>query len=149
MTDANDKNKPMVGYNIIANRGDPKTATTLSGHHVEKKEDVIIPSPFDGTMISLKCADYHLEHFVYIDPLFQMKLPDDDRRQVWFAMCTCGSPAVIIGPGEASVHEDVSWLDRMTGKGINVNMLVCQFYMMTLLEHNHGWHMNQDKKEWR
>lgn len=141
--------KSIHNYNIIAHRGDPKVATTLSGHHVTKKERVIIPSPFDETMISLLIADYHDEHFVYIDPLFEKDLEKEDKRRVWFAMCTCGSPAGIISPSDANVHNDVSMFDRFMGKGINENLLVCQHYFQTLLMDGYGYHVGQDDRQWR
>lgn len=136
------KNEPTT-YNIITFRGDPTKATTLSGHQVEKKDRVIIPSPFDGTMITLRCADYHNEHFVYIDPLFEKELPKGEKKRYWFAMCTCGSPAVIISPSQAAVHEG-----HVIGED-KENMLVCQIYMQTLLENGFGYHIGQDKREWR
>jgi hypothetical protein len=147
MSDGNGKTQH--SFNIIKTRGDPDVATTLTGHHVTKKERVIIPSPFDGTMISLLVADYHDEHFVYIDPLFEKDLPENDERSYWFAMCTCGSPAGIIGPSDANIHEGVSLYDRLTGKGVGENLLVCQFYYGTLLANGYGWHANQDPKQWR
>jgi hypothetical protein len=135
------KNESTV-YNIIALRGDPTTATTLSGHKVEKKDRVIIPSPFDGQMITLKCADYHNEHFVYIDPMFEKELPKGEKKRYWFAMCTCGSPAVIISPSQASIHEG-----HVIGEDLE-NMLVCQMYMMNLMEYGFGFHMGQEKRMW-
>ncbi len=145
----NGDGKPTQTFNIIAHRGDPKIATTLSGHHVTKKERVVIPSPFDNTMISLLIADYHEEHFVYIDPLFEEDLEEGDRRRVWFAMCTCGAPAGIISPSDASIHNEISMVDRFMGKGVNENLLVCQHYFQTLLMNGYGYHVGQDDKQWR
>jgi hypothetical protein len=130
-------------YNIIAQRGDPTHATTVTGHPVEKKALVIIPSPFDGTMIALNCADYHMEHFVYIDPLFERDLPKNESRSFWFAMCTCGSPAAIIGGADVARHEGRPFL------GYEDNMLVCQHYYQTLIQNGYGWHLNQEGKQWR
>jgi hypothetical protein len=128
-------------FNIIRHRGDPQVATTASGHTVIKKDRVIIPSPLDGKMISLRCADYHMEHFVYIDPLFATKLPED-APGYWFAMCTCGSPAVIISPAEAALHDG----DKYDGS--QDNELVCQFYMNTLMAFGLGYHANQEGNRW-
>ena len=129
-------------YNIIKHRGDPHTATTLTGDIVHKQEIVIIPSPLDGTMISLDCADYHGEHFVYVDPLFAKTLPESEVRQIWFAMCTCGSPAVVLGPGDVAEHDD------QKKDGTQVNKLVCMIYHTNLLEHGHGFHMGQSPVKW-
>lgn len=135
--------RPKHVYNVIAQRGDPTHAVTLTGHRVEKKEIVIIPSPFDGSMITLKCADYHNEHFVYIDPLFDKELPKGENRSFWFAMCTCGSPAGIIGGGDVARHE------ARELAGPEENLLICQHYYQTLIENGFGWHVNQDARQWR
>lgn len=135
--------KDLHTFNIIKNRGDPNTAYTVTGHEVTKKDLVIIPSPFDGTMISLRCADYHEEHFVYIDPLFDKEIPEKDVRSYWFAMCTCGAPAGIIGGADVAKHDNLPPTTKIE------NMLVCQFYYQTLLLHGFGYHANQDQREWR
>ena len=147
--EANGKPEQAQTFNVIAHRGDPKIATTISGHHVTKKERVVMPSPFDGTMITLLMADYHEEHFLYIDPLFEKDLDEKDPRRVWFAMCTCGFPAGIISPADANIHNEVSLVDRFMGKGVNENLLVCQHYFETLRREGHGYHVGQDKTEWR
>ena len=141
-----------TSYNIIKTRGSPTEATTESGHHVSKEDFVIIPSPFDvSQMVTVQCADYHNEHFVYIDPLFFLELKPDDPRKFWFAMCTCGSKAVIVGGGDASQHEGHNWIMEIlerSGKNVE-NMLVCEHYLRKLKERGHGWHQGQDGTEWR
>ena len=137
-----------MSYNIIKSRGDPTSAITLTGHRVEKKAFVIMPNPMDSLgyaskPMALKCADYHNEHFVYIDPMFAVDLPKTETRQFWFAMCTCGSPAGMIGPGDVAIHEGHKW------DGTQGNMLVCQYYFQMLLMHGHGFHVGQDPTEWR
>lgn len=148
------QDKPPVSYNIIKNRGDPTTATTLTGHRVEKKDFVILPNPMDSAgyasqPMMLRCADYHNEHFVYIDPLFEVDLPKSEKRNFWFAMCTCGAPAGIISPSDANIHNDVSLVGRLTGKGTNESLLVCQHYYQMVLMHGHGFHVGQDPRPWR
>lgn len=123
-------------FNIIRQRGDPKKAVLQSGHTVEKLEHVFIKSP-ENAFISLRCADYHNEHFVYIDPLYNAD--GAVGKGHWFAMCTCGSPAVIVGPSGARSHE----------QGIRENMLVCMAYTTTLLEFGTGFHSGQDQRAWR
>lgn len=149
MSDGNGpKDRAPVSYNIIKSRGDPTTAITLTGHRVEKKPFVIMPNPMDSEgyaskPMALKCADYHNEHFVYIDPLFEKDLPKTEKRRYWFAMCTCGSPAGMIGPGDVAIHEGENW------DGTQENMLVCQAYFQNLLMYGHGFHVGQDPTEWR
>ncbi len=142
------QDKPPVSYNIIKNRGDPTTAITLTGHRVEKKDFVILPNPMDSAgyasqPMMLVCADYHNEHFVYIDPLFEVDLPKSEKRNFWFAMCTCGAPAGIIGPGDVAKHEGQEW------DGTQGSMLVCQYYYQMILMHGHGFHVGQDPRPWR
>ena len=149
MSDGNgSEDRTPISYNIIKSRGSPTEAVTLSGHRVEKKDFVIMPNPMDSEgygskPMALMCADYHNEHFVYIDPLFEKDLPKDDRRQIWFAMCTCGSPAGMIGPGDAARHNGQQY-DGSQGK-----LLVCQAYYQNLLMHGHGYHVGQDPRAWR
>ena len=149
MSDGNgSQGKLPVSYNIIKNRGDPTTAITLTGHKVEKKDFVILPNPMDSLgyespPVMLTCADYHNEHFVYIDPLFNVDLPKSEKRNFWFAMCTCGAPAGIIGPGDVAKHEGQKW------DGTQGNMLVCQHYYQMILMHGHGFHVGQDPRPWR
>jgi hypothetical protein len=82
------KKKIDYSFSVIKHRGDPKSATTLDGHRVEKVDKVYIPE----WKAWVRCADYHGEHFVYLDPEAYK-----GHKGRWFAMCTCGGPAVIIG----------------------------------------------------
>lgn len=137
-------------FNIVRQRASPTEIILRSGHKVTKEESVYfrIPNPDasgpgDWTMI--KCADYHGEHFVYLDPFYNIQ-PDkvDPNKQStgrghWFAMCTCGSPAVIISPSEA-VYED---------SNAENNLLVCYIYHKTLRENGFGTHADQvGRKRW-
>lgn len=82
-----------ISFSIIKRRGDPKTALTMDGIEVSKEDSVLIDDPYDTNTpqrkIEVICMDYHNEHFVYIDPV--------NKKGRWFAWCTCGSPAVVIG----------------------------------------------------
>lgn len=113
--------KPFEGFtfSIIKHRGDPKYATTLDGYRVQKHEKVYIPEWKAWVM----CADYHMEHFVYLDPMAYLK----NKLGRWFAMCTCGSPAVIVGK------------DVYTSSG---GMLVCYFHALN------GRHTTGDGRKW-
>jgi len=130
-------------FNIIANRNSPTEAVTLAGQRVEKQEFVFFKLPGEigklktGDWVSIKCADYHNEHFLYIDPSYLAEGKDGYGH--WFAMCTCGSPAVIIdvhGTKEHDVQEDR-------------NLLVCYHYMLMKTTYGHGWHVGQDKRRWQ
>jgi len=131
-------------FNIIHQRGSPNEATTLSGHKVKKEEFVFLKVPTDmgfykaGDWISVKCADYHGEHFVYVNPLYLMDGPK--AKDQWFALCTCGSPAVIINPREAGLTHETN---------VKGNMLVCHVYTSTLLQYGVGRHVTGGGREWR
>lgn len=130
-------------FNIIKFR-DPKQATLASGDVVHRADRVYFKVPEDAEMsgliggdwITLKCADYHTEHFLYINPLY---LRDRTKgKGCWFAMCTCGSPAVIVGPGDAAM-EDSSCPERL---------LVCYLYHLTLTQTGHGRHATTGERPW-
>lgn len=129
-------------FNIIKRRGSPSEAILESGHKVEKQEYVFLRVPTQigsfraGDWISLKTADYHGEHFIYIDPLY---LEDGQRGHGhWFAMCTCGSPAVIINPTDTGLHDSAETND----------LLVCYHYMLTRQTGGHGRHLTTGKRKW-
>jgi hypothetical protein len=103
-------------FAIIHHRGSPTKATTLDGHKVERLEEIFIPEW--GAFI--KCAPY-LEHFIYEDPESKIRIGR------WVHMCTCGSPAVIVG-------FDAYKRDASKGTG---SFLVCKLHADTGL-HNTG-----------
>jgi hypothetical protein len=76
-------------FNIIRHRGDPQTAETLSGHTVRRQEKVFVREAIETFQSNgvILCAPYD-DHFVYLDPV--------NEQGHWFAMCTCGSPAVVV-----------------------------------------------------
>lgn len=112
--------KSKIGFTIIHHRGDPTHATTVDGHKVEKREFIYVPE-----IGNVKAADYHGEHFVYADP---EALPPLNKKGRWFAMCTCGSPAVIVGK---EVYKSDSGL------------VVCYFHA------SFGRHTTGDGREWK
>ena len=136
--------------NIIRQRGSPTEVTLASGHTVEKQEYVyfLMPKedkrePDEWRMV--KCSDYHGEHFLYLDPLYLLAArPTDPNKSEtgrghWFAMCTCGSPAVIVGPEEAA-KEDSDCPEQL---------LVCIYYHNTLLDEGWGKHADQEgRRRW-
>jgi len=111
--------KKDITFSVIRHRGDPKSAVTLDGYTVAKQDKVWIPEWNSW----VRCADYHMEHFVYLDPTAHLT----NKRGRWFSMCTCGSPAVIVG-------EDVY--------GTDGGMLVCYFHAAF------GKHTTGDGRKW-
>jgi hypothetical protein len=119
-------------FNIIRHRGDPTTATLASGDIV-KKEPFLFFQDQDGIWRKVKCADYHGEHFIFLDPEW---LKGKIGR--WFAMCTCGSAAVMISPKDARGHESE----------IAEQLLVCYVYQDTLTNYGTGMHATKSRKWW-
>jgi hypothetical protein len=94
-----------------------------------ERQDFIPFTDADNRWRMIKAADYW-EHFVYINP--------DTRKGSWFAMCTCGSPAVIIGGAEAAEQETRP----------EMNLLACYIYTLTLTELGKARHANQGEQVW-
>jgi len=93
-------------FNIIKHRGDPTHAVTLSGHKVERQDKVWVPEAAQLNLPQwLTCAPYD-NHFIYLEP--------SRKKNMWFAMCTCGAPAVIIAPGVL-----VCYMHAGTGRHVN------------------------------
>ncbi len=97
-------------FSIIHHRGMQNSAVTLDGYKVERRDFVYIKN--HG---KVRCAPYD-NHFVYLDPK-PVRFGEPER---WFALCTCGSPAVIIGTkAYAHLGSPEGW------------MLVCHMHTMT------------------
>lgn len=138
-------------FNIIRQRASPTEVILQSGHKVEKEDRVYWRKPNEdasgpGEWSMVKCADYHGEHFVYIDPVYETTPShrhDPDYKPTgrghWFAMCTCGSPAVIVGPKDAALEDS----------GAVEQLLVCYVYHHTLDEYGFGSHADQaGRRRW-
>ena len=76
---------PKFSFSIIHHRGDLDNAETADGYKVHREE--ILYFPEHGYV---KCAPYS-NHFLYDDPMAKKK------RGRWTPMCSCGSPAGIVG----------------------------------------------------
>ena len=115
----NGKPSNKISFSTIKQYGDPHKAVTLDGYTVVRKEKVFIPDYNNY----IACAPYS-SHFVYLD---QSGIPGR-----WFAMCSCGSPAVITG--YSAYKQDVS-----SNEGA---MLVCLYHAQ------HGYHANEQGSQW-
>ena len=111
--------KNEISFSTIKQRGDPNKAVTLDGYTVTRKERIYIPEY--GNFIA--CAPYS-SHFVYLDP--------SNIAGRWFAMCSCGSPAVITG---YSAYKQ----DHSSNEGA---MLVCLYHAQ------YGHHTNEQGSQW-
>lgn len=81
--------KKDVGFSIIHHFGSPNEAYTLDNLKVERQEYLYAGITYG----MVRCAPYD-DHFIYNDP-YKVRPGIDAPR--WLAMCTCGSPAVIVG----------------------------------------------------
>ena|SRR3990167_3674084 len=131
-------------FNIVRQRGTPTEAILESGHKVEKQEYVYFRKPNEdasgpGDWTMIKCADYHGEHFVYLDPVYNLPARKVDPnkhstgRGRFFAACTCGSPAVIVGPIDAALEDS----------DCKEQLLVCFIYHRDLVAYGWGRHADQ------
>jgi len=111
--------KPL-SFSIVKQHGDPNEATTVDGHRVYREEKILIPE-LGGTV---RCAPYS-SHFVYLDPA--------NKEGRWFAMCTCGAPAVIVG-------YDAYKQDASSNEGA---LLVCLYHA------KNGFHQNEQGSSWK
>lgn len=130
-----------MSFNIIKRRGDPKSAITHSGHFVEKQEYVYLRDD-KGLYQNVRCADYHNEHFIYVDPQFNVERADGqpNTKRGWFAMCTCGSPAVLVGRGVGALGTDHFDYGEM--------LLVCMIHTQALLDSGIGRHQTSSGRQW-
>ena len=81
-------------FNIIRQRGEPNEVTTLWGWKAFRQKELFAPDPYN-TLVP--CLHYD-NHFIY-------EVPEKSEHQgVPAFMCTCGSAAVVIGPG-AYIHD--------------------------------------------
>ena len=76
---------PKFNFAIIKHRGDLNHAETVDGYKVHRKEKIYFKE--HGYV---KCAPYN-NHFLYDDPMANKIIGR------WTPMCSCGSPAAIIG----------------------------------------------------
>lgn len=101
-----EKNFKDFRFQIIKHYNDPDHAQLPTGEWVQREERVFIKE-LGGFVV---CAPYD-NHFVYLLP---------PRKDTWFAFCTCGSPAVLIG---SNSYAHLGSADGM--------MLVCHMHTMT------------------
>lgn len=84
----NSVNTPKYSFAVIKHRGQQNEAETLDGAKVYRKDRLILHSYEDEFPEGIQCASYD-NHFLYLDPSHKIGR--------WNPMCTCGSPAVIVG----------------------------------------------------
>jgi|SRR5581483_3790553 len=77
-------------FAVIKHRGTQNDAETLDGYKITRHERIILKSYISEFPNGILCASYD-NHFIYLDPM-AYKI-----RGRWSTMCTCGSPAVIVG----------------------------------------------------
>lgn len=73
-----------LSFSIVHHLNSPNEAVTLSGDVVHREEKIF----FLELKRFVMCAPYD-NHFVYANP--------SKKSGMWSPMCSCGSPAVIVG----------------------------------------------------
>lgn len=77
-------------FAVIKHRGTQNNAETLDGHQVKREDRLLLRTYANEFPSGILCAPYD-NHFIYLDPMaYKIK-------GRWSTMCTCGSPAVIVG----------------------------------------------------
>lgn len=110
---------PKFSFAIIKHRGDLNHAETADGHRVHRQKKVWIDATEGSRGRYVMCAPYD-EHFVFIDPMYKK------MRGRWFALCSCGSPAVLIGSNTYAHDASPSTEGTIMGE-----MLVCMIHAQT------------------
>jgi len=105
--------------NVIKIVGDLDRATTADGKIVHRVKEIFFP---EYASYPVLCAPYSV-HFIFDDPTTGVGH--------WTPMCSCGSPAVIIGAN------DYAKLMSPTNTG---DLIVCFAHMMTFESSGHGRH---------
>lgn len=79
----NKVNLDNLHFHVVRQLGEPNKARLPDGTLVRRAEQVYIRE-MNGLV---KCMHYD-NHFIYLTP---------NKKNTWFAACTCGGPAVIMG----------------------------------------------------
>jgi hypothetical protein len=104
---------------VIRIAGDLKRAKTADGKFVYRTDSIFFP---EYSSYPVKCAPYSV-HFIF----------DDPTKTVghWSPMCSCGSPAVIIGSNTYT---------KLMAPTITGDLIVCFTHMATFEQSGHGRH---------
>jgi hypothetical protein len=101
---------PKFSFTILKHRGDLDHAETVEGKKVHRQEKIWF---YDHGWV--RCAPYD-NHFIYDDPMAGKIIGR------WTPMCTCGSPAVIVG---YNVYKDQASPSTKKESTVPGEMLVC------------------------
>lgn len=131
-------------FGIVRQRGSPVEVTLDSGHVVKKEKWLYIKAATTGFADPNKeqwehyeAADYHGEHFLYVDPLYHVDGPEGTGHVA--IMCTCGSPGIIVGATSGRLEDS----DRTK------KLAVCYVYHTTLETYGTGMHADQQgRRKW-
>jgi len=107
---------PKFNFAIIRHKGDLNHATTADGKRVHRQKSLY----FEGHGLIL-CAPYD-NHFVFDDPMGKKLIGR------WSPMCSCGSPAVIVGYN--AYIKDATPTNK-SESSIPGEMIVCYFHATT------------------
>ena len=124
---------PKANFAIIKHRGDLNTCQTADGFTVHRRDKVWVEEADGRNGRFIFCAPDDM-HFIFIDPVWKKVIGR------WFAMCSCGSPAVITGYKAYEQFGSPTTPAESTTPG---EMLICYHYAQT------GQHLpiNWDERE--
>lgn len=126
------QSKVYASFGIIHHYNSPNSAVTVDGKEVHREEKIWYAEyddegyPINGRFIA--CAPDN-SHFVYIDPMWKKIVGR------WFALCSCGSVAVIVGYN--AYRQESSPSVEGTNKG---ELLICKWFL------DNGVHQFSDKR---
>ena len=116
------KKSKKCSFSTIKHYNSPNRATTVDGDVIEREDKVWL-----GTFRRfVACAPYD-NHFIYLDP--------SKKQGRWNPMCTCGSPAVVVG---ADVYKDLASPSK--DGTVPGELAVCYVHMLTKLNTGNGKH---------
>jgi len=108
---------PKAQFAVIKRRGDLNTCETADGHIVHRQDKLFVEEA-DGSGRFIFCAP-DADHFIFIDPVWRNIIGR------WFAMCSCGSPAVITGYKAYEAFGSPTTRQESTRPG---EMLICYHF---------------------
>jgi hypothetical protein len=108
---------PKFTFAIIKHRGDLNHAETADGYKVHRQKKVWLDATEGSRGRYVMCCPYD-NHFVFIDPAWKK------MKGRWFALCSCGSGAVLVGSNVYAGDASPSTEGTVQGE-----MLVCHNHM--------------------
>lgn len=114
-------------FHIIRYAGQRDEATTSDGIKVYRKDKVWVADMERGTGRFIACAPDDT-NFIFVDPNWTKVVGR------WFAYCSCGSPAVIVGSNAYKQYGSYSTEGTIKGE-----LLICKEFLETAKHYPINW----------